>query len=293
MMPAAIIIEERTAMLLQDKVAIVTGSSRGIGRGIALRYAKEGAKVVVCGRDKKTVKESADDVRAAGGTVHEVVADVTNYDDVQRLFNETVKTFGTVDVLVNNAQTPVQGAGGPFLRLTREAWDRYVAANMGALFYCTQAAAQIMSAKRKGSIINISTNATQRVHRRSIAYDSVKGAMDVFTMAVAVDLAPWGVRVNAIRPGMIWATGSDRLSKEEVARRESQIPIGRYGYPEDIAWAAVFFAADDAGYITGQAFQVDGGLLVQGRNPCAELNLPVVTPDNIDALFPVPEKAAR
>jgi 3-oxoacyl-[acyl-carrier protein] reductase len=279
-------------VLLKDKVAIVTGSSRGIGRGIALRYAQEGAKVVVCGREAKTVKESADDIRAIGGTVLEVLADVTSYDDVQRLFDETLRVFGTVDILVNNAQTPVKGASGPFLRLTREAWDTYVQKNMGALFYCTQRAAAVMTAKRKGSIINISTNATQRVHRRGIAYDSVKGAMDVFTMAVAVDLAPWGVRVNAIRPGMIWATGSDKLSAAEVARREAEIPLGRYGQPSDIAWAAVFFAADDASYITGQAFQVDGGLLVQGRNPSAELTLPVVTPDNIDELYPLEQPAS-
>jgi 3-oxoacyl-[acyl-carrier protein] reductase len=279
-------------VLLKEKVAIVTGSSRGIGRGIALRFAKEGAKVVVCGRALDTVRASADEIRAIGGTVHEVVCDVTEHADVQRLFDETLRVFGTVDVLVNNAQTPVEGASGPFLRLTREAWDTYVAKNMGALFYCTHRAAQIMAPKRRGSIINISTNATQRVHRRSIAYDSVKGAMDVFTMAVAVDLAPWGIRVNAIRPGMIAATGYEEVSEAEKARRTAQIPLGRYGFPEDIAWAAVFFAADDAGYVTGQAFQVDGGLLVQGRAPCAELAQPVITPDNIDQLLPAPRPTA-
>jgi 3-oxoacyl-[acyl-carrier protein] reductase len=278
-------------VLLKEKVAIVTGSSRGIGRGIALRFAREGAKVVVCGRGADTVRSSADEIRAIDGVAHEVVCDVTDYDDVQRLFDETLRVFGTVDILVNNAQTPVEGASGPFLRLTRGAWDSYVAKNMGALFYCTHRAAQIMAPKRRGSIINISTNATQRVHRRSIAYDSVKGAMDVFTMAVAVDLAPWGIRVNAIRPGMIAATGYEELSEAEKGRRTSQIPLGRYGFPEDIAWAAVFFAADDAGYVTGQAFQVDGGLLVQGRAPCAELAQPVVTPENIDRLFPAPPAA--
>jgi NAD(P)-dependent dehydrogenase (short-subunit alcohol dehydrogenase family) len=273
-------------MLLKDKVAIVTGSSRGIGRGIALRFAREGAKVVVCGRGEDTHAVVAE-IKEAGGAAYGIVCDVTSFDDVQRLFDETLGQFGTVDVLVNNAQTPTgKGSSGPFLRMTPDGWDTYVKMNMGALFYCTHRAAQIMCERRKGSIINISTNATQRVHRRSIAYDSVKGAMDVFTMAVAVDLAPWGVRVNAIRPGMIWATGSDRLTRDEVARRESQIPLGRYGYPEDIAWAAVFFAADDAAYVTGQAFQVDGGLLVQGRSPSAELAQPIVSPENIDQLFP-------
>jgi NAD(P)-dependent dehydrogenase (short-subunit alcohol dehydrogenase family) len=274
-------------VLLKDKVAIVTGSSRGIGRGIARRFAREGAKVVVCGRAADTVKESADEIRQDGGTVHEIICDVTVEDDVARLFDETLRVFGTVDILVNNAQTPLRkGESGPFLRMTAEGWDAYVKANLGALFYCTHRAAQIMAPKRKGSIINISTNATQRVHRRTIAYDSVKGAMDVFTMAVAVDLAPWGIRVNAIRPGMIAATGWEDVPEGEKNRRRSQIPLGREGFPEDIAWAAVFFAADDAGYVTGQAFQVDGGLLVQGRAPCAEQAQPVVTPDNIDDLFP-------
>ncbi|TAK20712.1 MAG: SDR family oxidoreductase [Chloroflexota bacterium] len=272
-------------MLLQDKVAIVTGSSRGIGKGIAIRFAKEGAKVVLCGRGADT-HETAAEIRALGGVVHSLICDVTNREEVDTLFDETVRVFGTLDILVNNAQTPTgKGSSGPFLRMTADGWDAYVKANMGALFYCTHRAAQIMCQKRKGSIINISTNATQRVHRRSIGYDSVKGAMDVFTMAVAVDLAPWGVRVNAIRPGMIAASGYEDVTETERRRRTSQIPLGRYGFPEDIAWAAVFFAADDASYVTGQAFQVDGGLLVQGRSPSAELAQPVVTPENIDRLF--------
>ncbi len=268
-------------MLLEGKVAIVTGSSKGIGRGIAHRFAQEGAKVVINGRHAEEVHRTADEIRTNGGTAIEVVADVTVENEVERLFQETLRAFGTVDILVNNAQTPVPGANKPFLKLTSEVWESYTAKNLGALFYCTSRAARIMAAKRHGSIINISTNAAVRPHRLSIPYDSVKGAMDVFSMAVAVDLAPWNVRVNVIRPGMIAATGTERLSEEEKARRIQAIPLGRYGFPEDIAWAAVFFAADDAGYVTGQAFQVDGGLLVQGRAPCAEL-VRIATPENID-----------
>ncbi len=268
-------------MLLRDKVAIITGSSKGIGRGIALRFAREGARVVVNGRNADEVHGTAEEIRALGGTALEAPADVTVESEVERMFQRTVEAFGTVHILVNNAFTPVPGYQNPFLKLTSGTWDSYVSRNLGALFYCTSRAAHIMAAQRHGSIINISSNAAVRPHRLNIPYDSVKGAMDVFSMAVAVDLAPWNVRVNVIRPGMIDAQGYSSLPAEERARREAAIPLGRVGLPEDVAWAAVFLAADDAGYITGQAFQVDGGLLVQGRAPSAEAR-EVVTPENID-----------
>ncbi len=269
-------------MLLRDKVAIITGSSKGIGRGIAQRFAREGAKVVVNGRGADAVRQTAAEIRASGALVLEVVGDVTRRTDVDRLVDETVTAFGTVDILVNNAQTPVnQGESGPFLTMSPDGWDAYVAANMGALFYCTYRAAQIMAPKRRGAIVNISSNGAARAHRRSIAYDSVKGAMDSFTRAVAVDLAPWGIRVNGIRPGLIAVDNWEELSEEEKNRRRAVIPLGREGYPADVAWAAVFLAADDAAYVTGQLFEVDGGLLVQGRAPVAELQ-PVATPENLD-----------
>ena len=269
-------------MLLHDKVAIITGSSKGIGRGIALRFAREGARVVVNGRGKDAVERTTAEVRAAGGTAIAVVGDITRREDVDRIFAETLAAFGTVDILVNNAQTSVnRGESGPFLTMTPDGWDAYVAANLGQLFYCTHLAARLMAPKRRGAIVNISSNAATRAHRRSIAYDSVKGAMDSFTRAVAVDLAPWGIRVNGIRPGLIAVDNWEKLDQAEKDRRRGVIPLGREGYPSDVAWAAVFLAADDAAYITGQLFEVDGGLLVQGRAPAVELHLPVATPDNL------------
>ncbi len=266
-------------MLLDNKVAVITGSSKGIGRGIAHRFAREGAKVVINGRTPDAVERTTAEIRALGAAVLPVVADVTVRSDVDRLFDETIKAFGTVDILVNNAQTPVnRGERGPFLSMTPDGWDAYVAANMGALFYCTYRAVHIMAPRRRGAIVNISSNGASRAHRYSIAYDSVKGAMDSFTKAVAVDLAPWGIRVNAIRPGLIAVDDWETLSEDEKNRRRAAIPLGREGYPSDVAWAAVFLAADDAAYVTGQLFEVDGGLLVQGRAPCAELR-PVVTPE--------------
>ena len=271
-------------MLLKDKVAIVTGSSKGIGRGIAHRFAQEGAKIVINGRAPDAVKRTADEIRELGAPVIEVMGDVTVRADVDRLYDTTLATFGTVDILVNNAQTPVnRGENGPFLKMTPDGWDAYVAANLGSLFYCTYKAVHIMAPKRHGAIVNISSNAANRPHRRTIAYDSVKGAMDSFTKAIAVDLAPWGIRVNGIRPGLIAVDNWDLLSEAEKNRRRGVIPLGREGIPADIAWAAVFLAADDASYVTGQLFEVDGGLLVQGRAPCAELQ-PVATPENIDPL---------
>lgn len=267
-------------MILENKVAIITGSSRGIGRGIAQRFAQEGARVVINGRGAEAVERTAAEIQATGADVLAVVGDVTRRADVDRLFDQTVEQFGAVDILVNNAQTPLnRGESGPFLAMTPDGWDAYVTANLGALFYCTYRAAHLMAPRRRGSIINISSNGSSRAHRQKIAYDSVKGAMDSFTRAVAVDLAPWGIRVNAIRPGLIAVDDWEPLSEEERNRRRAAIPIGREGFPADVAWAAVFLAADDASYVTGQLFEVDGGLLVQGRSPCAEI-VPVARPED-------------
>ena len=163
------------------------------------------------------------------------------------------------------------GERGPFLKMTSEGWQRYMEANLGMLFFCSHRAAKIMAKKRKGSIINISTNGAVRPHRNSVAYDSMKGAVDSFTRAAAIDLAPWGVRVNSIQPGLINNRGTQGRTAEEEARRVSVVPIGRAGLPSDIAWAAVYFAADDASFITGISILVDGGMITQGRAPAVEL----------------------
>jgi NAD(P)-dependent dehydrogenase (short-subunit alcohol dehydrogenase family) len=249
-------------MLLHHKVAVITGSGRGIDRDVVRRTAAE--------------------IRNAGGACLEVVADVSVESQVARLFAATLKAFGTLDILVNNAQMFVnRGESGAFLKMRSAGWNAYVRANMGILFHCTHQAARIMARRGvRGNIINISSNGANRVHRNLIAYDSVKGAIDTFTRAVAVDLAPWGIRCNALRPGMIAVDYWKGLSGKEKRRRIAAIPIGREGRPADIAWAAVFLAADDAGFVTGQNFEVDGGMLAPGRSASAELGT-VNTPENI------------
>ena len=276
-------------MILKDKVAIVTGGGGGIGRGIARRFGKEGARVAVADVHVANGESAVAEIKAQGGEAFFVRCDVSQESDVERLFEQTLRNYGTLDIQVNNANGSTgRGVQGlPFLRMTADGWNDYMRANLGGIFYTTHRAATIMCAKRKGSIINITTNATQRVHRRSIAYNAMKGAIDVFSMAIAVDLAPWNVRVNVVRPGLIGTTGYENTPEETKARRASQVPLGRYGFPDDVAGAVLYFASDDASYITGQGFQVDGGLLTQGRSPAGENVLPVVTPENIDELFPI------
>lgn len=269
-------------MLLEGKVAVITGSSQGIGKGIALRFAREGAAVVVTGRHADTVQQTAEAVRQTGGVVLESVTDVTVASDVDALFQRTLQHFGRVDILVNNAVTQVgQGAKGPLLKMHLESWQAFMQANLGALFYCTQSAARIMARQRiRGSIINISSVGAARAHRYTIAYDAMKGAMDSFTRAAAVDLGPWGIRVNAIRPGPIMTEKRPTFHLPHP-QPNPHVPLGRMGYPADVAWAAVFLASDDAGFITGQVFEVDGGLLAQARLPIDDEGKEIITPENI------------
>lgn len=269
-------------MLLKDKVALVTGSSQGIGKGTALRLAREGARVVVNGRRSDKLQETAEEARDIGADVLAVQSDVTDPDGVATLFDQTMDRFGRVDVLVNNAVTAVgQGEYGPFLKMDPDGWDVYMKANLGALFRCTHAAARIMARQEiRGSIINISTVGADRVHRYGIAYDSMKGAMETFTRAVAVDLGPWGIRVNGIRPGPIMVEKRHNWN-EPRPHFNRHVPLERFGYPEDIAWAVVFFASDDAGYVTGQMVDVDGGLLAQAFLPTDEEAGEIITPENI------------
>jgi 3-oxoacyl-[acyl-carrier protein] reductase len=267
-------------MLLENKVAVVTGSTSGIGKGIAMRFAREGATVVVNSRTAENVRAAAEEIRGEGGQALEAPADVTVEAEAERLFHHVLDDLGRVDILVNNAVTFTDPEQPHFLQMTSSFWHKFMKSNLGALFYCTQRAARIMARQGiRGSIINIGTNGSTRPHRGLLAYDSMKGAMDTFTKAVALELGPWGIRVNEIRPGRIAIESRDYYHKPRPFA-DSQVPLGRVGYPEDIAWAAVFLASDDAGFVTGQAFEVDGGLLTQGRSPCAEVN-PVITPENI------------
>lgn len=248
---------------LDGKVAVITGAGHGIGRGIAERFADEGAQVVVNDVDEARAAEAA---AAIGDAAIAVAADVSRSLDVDRLFDTAIKTFGGVDVLVNNAG--LIDVERHFLEADEEWWDRVLDVNLKGQFLCALRAAQWMARHGGGSMINLSSGGARAAHRGMVAYDASKGGVEGMTRALALDLAPYGIRVNALAPGAINVMG---LDEEEAARRGETVPLGRVGTAEDMAGPAVFLASDDARYVTGTFLSVDGGLLAQQRSPQVDI----------------------
>ncbi len=251
---------------MQGKVAIITGAAQGIGRAIANRYAAEGAKVVVNDVNAEKVDAAVTAITQAGGSALGVVADVADKSAVDRLFAQTVAHFGTVDVLVNNAM--ITNGDRHFLEADEAWWRRVIDVNLTGVFLCSQVAAQLMACKRSGVIINFSSGGATRAHRGLSAYDASKGGIEALTRAIALDLAPYGIRVNALVPGSIDTSGLPTAIKE--ARGEN-IPMQRVGEAEELAGPAVFLASDDASYITGHCLVVDGGMLSQQRSATVDI----------------------
>lgn len=251
---------------LAGKVAIVTGGAHGIGRAIAERYGAEGAKVVVCDIDGEGARVVADGIGSAGGEAIAVVADVSDSTAVDRLFDATLAQFGTVNVLVNNAG--LTNTERHFLDGDEAWWNRIHDVNLKGSFLCSLRAAKLMAANGEGTIIHLSSGGASRAHRGNAAYDATKGGIEALTRAMAVDLAPYGIRVNCLIPGSIDSKGMPEETRRE---RGQAIPMGRVGETAEMAGPAVFLASDDAAYITGQMLAVDGGILAAMRSPQAEI----------------------
>lgn len=242
-------------MELKNKVAVVTGAKQGIGRGIVLALARAGADVVVSDLDMAGCQETAAAAEKLGVRARAVVCDVSQKEAADKLIAETVAALGRVDILVNNAGI------FPFVafdKMTEADWDKVMAVNMKGVFLCTQAALKEMSAGAK--IINISSIASQVGFEGLVHYCASKGGVNAFTRALALELAPRKINVNAVAPGAIETPGATTGMSEDVkAGTIASIPWKEMGKPDDIAHAVVFLASAQANYITGQVLTVDGG----------------------------------
>jgi 3-oxoacyl-[acyl-carrier protein] reductase len=245
---------------LAGKVAVVTGSSRGIGRGIAMRLAREGMRVVINARDTEAVEATTAALRALGVDALAVPADLSRSEGVGTLFDETMRSYGAVHVLVNNAANLRRDH---FFDVDEQLLDDELATNVRGPYLCAHRAAEVMTGLGGGSIIHISSVGGLRAHWRGLPYDVTKGAIDAMTRAMALELAQYGIRVNAIAPGAIYTRGLATPDDPRLREVSSRIPLGRVGLPLEIGSAVAFLASDDASYVTGQVLYVDGGLTTQ------------------------------
>ncbi|HXQ25784.1 MAG TPA: SDR family oxidoreductase [Candidatus Acidoferrales bacterium] len=245
--------------ILKDKVAVVTGASRGIGRAIVEVFVREGAQVVICGRKQETLDQVA---REVGPSVKPIACHVGRLDQVESMIGRTIGEFGRIDILVNNAGTNM--AHGPCLEMDDAQFDKMVETNVKSAFRFVKLVAPAMCARGSGSIINITSVSGLRPQFHSLLYSMTKAALIMMTQSYALELGPLGVRVNAIAPGLIQTTLSEYYWKDEQRSSElfAKQPIRRIGQPAEIAEAALFVASDRGSYMTGQTVVVDGGLFL-------------------------------
>lgn len=245
-------------MRLNEKVAIITGGSGGLGRSIAAKFVEEGAFVTIADQDADSGQRVLAQLQSAGRSAIFVKTDVSNRAGVARLVDQTVQRFGRIDILVNNAA--VLGENGHFLEISQAVWDHVVSVNQTAVFICSQLVGRVMAKAGRGNIINISSiNGTVPLPRCA-AYVAAKSAVESLTRIAATDLAPYNIRVNTIAPGPI----ENRPPHLDAPRPTEDTLLGRNGLPHEIAAAAVFLASEESSFITGERIAVDGGMLVNG-----------------------------
>lgn len=246
-------------MRLSGEVAIVTGGSRGIGRATAVLMAREGAKVIVNYRDLKEAAEATvAQIEVWGGAAVSYQADVSRPDDVEAMVASTLERFGQIDILVNNAGIVRDNL---VLSMSESEWREVIETNLGGVFHTTRAVVKPMLLRRRGRIINLSSIVSDRFGIGQSNYAASKGGIDAFTRALARELAPKGITVNAVAPGLIDTEMSAAAVKRLSEDRRLLPRLGRIGRPEDVAPVVVFLASDDARYITGEIIHVAGGLL--------------------------------
>jgi NAD(P)-dependent dehydrogenase (short-subunit alcohol dehydrogenase family) len=246
---------------LEDKIALVTGGGAGIGRAIAETFAREGAHVFVADRDGNAAREVADAIVKSNGAAQAETVDVTDTEQVKALMRRLAEAFGRLDVLVNNAGV---GERSDFRHLDDAAWDKVWKTNVDGTVRCSREAFDLLKASGKGSIINLSSVMATKHTRQMSVYSATKGAVSALSRSLAVEYAPYHIRVNALCPGYVETALIGRyMAKPMIAKALlTQTPLRRFGTPQDIANAALFLASDEAAYITGAGLHVDGGMNV-------------------------------
>jgi NAD(P)-dependent dehydrogenase (short-subunit alcohol dehydrogenase family) len=254
---------------LKGKVAIITGAGQGIGLAIARRYAREGANVALADINGETLDAAVAAIADGGGEAIGVVTDVASSAAVEHLFGATLEAFGDVNVMVNNAAWTAEPIRHVF-QATEEWWDRMIDVNLKGHFLCSLEAARIMAPKRTGVILMMSSGGSTKSHRGMVPYDASKGGIEAMARAFSLDLAPYGIRVCTLAPGLI-VPSRDAVSPDHLERTDATVPLQRAGLPDDLAGPAVFLASDDAAYVTGAKVVVDGGVTAQQRSPQVEI----------------------
>lgn len=248
-------------MRLKDKTAIVTGSSQGIGRAIARRFAGEGANVVInYNRNPQGAEEALKEIEAAGGRALIVQADLARKSDIGKLISSAIDHFGQVDILVNNAGLETHA---PFWEVREEDYDKVLDVNLKGVFFTTQEFVRhLMMTNRQGRIVNISSVHEELPFPNFTAYCVSKGGLKMLTRNLSVELGPLGININNIAPGAVETPINTKLLNDpaKLGALLNQIPLGRLAQPHDVSGLAVFLASDEAAYVTGATFFVDGGL---------------------------------
>lgn len=245
-------------MHLEDRVAIVTGGAQGLGRQICLTFASAGAAVVLNGRPEGTSPEPiAEAIRAAGGRCLTVAADVSQTGEAERLMEKSLSAFGRIDALVNNAAISRDAL---LLEMSAESWDDVFATNARGALNCLQAVIPHMIERRQGAIVNISSVVADLGTVGASNYAASKGAINSLTRSAAVELARFGIRVNAVAPGVVETRLMERVLGKRRKRLLERIPLGRFAEPEEVANVVLFLCSDMASYITGEVIRVAGGM---------------------------------